>query len=98
MSMEQDKKIKNYIITTIREFLNENKNNIKDYYNSKNIILVGKKTNFLSDMKERYEYDINGDEIYFFDDGYHFGTLYKEGRFLELKHDGSLNEYGWRNF
>jgi len=97
--MEQDKKkIKNFIKTTIREFLNENKNNIKDYYNSKNIILVGKKTNLLSDMKERYEYDINGDEIYFFDDGYHFGTLYKEGRFLELKHDGSLNEYGWRKF
>jgi hypothetical protein len=60
--------------------------------------LVGKKTNLLSDMKERYEYDINGDEIYFFDDGYHFGTLYKEGRFLELRHDGSINEYGWRNF
>jgi hypothetical protein len=96
--MEQDKKIKNFIKTTIREFLNENKNNIKDYYNSTNIILVGKKTNLLSDMKERYEYDINGDEIYFFDDGYHFGTLYKEGRFLELRHDGSINEYGWRNF
>jgi hypothetical protein len=96
--MEQDKKIKNFIKTTIREFLNENKNNIKDYYNSTNIILVGKKTNLLSDMKERYEYDINGDEIYFFEDGYHFGTLYKEGRFLELRHDGSINEYGWRNF
>jgi len=90
--------MKNYIKTTIREFLNENKNNIKDYYNSKNIILVGKKTNLLSYMKERYEYDINGDEIYYFDNGYHFGTLYKEGRFLELKHDGSLNEYGWRIF
>jgi|694.fasta_scaffold101610_2 hypothetical protein len=92
------KDLKQFIKTTIREFLNENKNNIKDYYNSTNIILVGKKTNLLSDMKERYEYDINGDEIYFFDDGYHFGTLYKEGRFLELRHDGSINEYGWRNF
>jgi len=96
--MEQDKKLKNFVKTTLREFLNENKNNIKDYYNSTNIILVGEKTNLLSDMKERYEYDINGDEIYFFDDGYHFGTLYKKGRFLELRHDGSINEYGWRNF
>jgi guanylate kinase len=59
------KDLKQFIKTTIREFLNENKNNIKDY---------------------------------FFDDGYHFGTLYKEGRFLELRHDGSINEYGWRNF
>ena len=51
-------------------------------------------------MKERYEYASrvfgNTDEIYFFDKGYHFGTLFKEGSFLELKHDGSLNDLGWR--
>jgi hypothetical protein len=76
----------------------ENKNDIKDYYNSKNIIAVGEKTNLLANMKERYDHDVNGDEIYFFDNGYHFGTLYKEGRFLELKHDGSVNEYGRRKF
>jgi hypothetical protein len=27
---------------------------------------------------------------------YHFGTLYKEGKFLELRHDGSLDENGRR--
>ena len=51
-------------------------------------------------MKERYEYASrafgNTDEIYFFDKGYHFCTLFKEGNFLELKHDGSLNDLGWR--
>lgn len=84
----------------IREFLNENREtkNIIDYYKSKNKILVGMKTNLLTDMKRRYDFEVSGDEIYFFDNGFHFGTLYKEGRFYELKHDGTLDEYGWRNF
>jgi hypothetical protein len=47
-------------------------------------------------MKKRYEFEVNGDEIYFFDKGFHFGTLFKEGRFFILKHDGSLNDLGWR--
>ena len=73
-----------------------NKNNIKDYHNSKNSILVGEKTNLLRAMKERYKYEAKDDEIYFFDNGYHFGTLFKEGSFLTLNHDGSLNDLGWR--
>lgn|SRR5574343_172135 len=79
--------------------LNENKetNNIIDYYNSKNMILVGMKTNLLSDMESRYEFKVSGNEIYFFDKGFHFGTLYKEGSFYVLKHDGTLDEYGWRD-
>ena len=70
--------------------------NIIDYHNSKNRISVGMKTNLLPDMKKRYEFEVNGDEIYFFDKRFHFGTLFKEGRFFILKHDGSLNDLGWR--
>jgi len=47
-------------------------------------------------MQERYQTETFGDEIFFYDNGYHFGTLYKHVDFLELRHDGSLNEYGWR--
>ena len=98
--MDQIKKIKNLIKTIVEEVLNENNPKIIDYHNSKNKILVGKNTNLLRVMKERYEYASrvfgNTDEIYFFDKGYHFGTLFKEGSFLELKHDGSLNDLGWR--
>ena len=72
------------------------KNGKFDYYYSDNIILVGSKTNLLRDMQERYQTETFGDEIYYYDNGYHFGTLYKEGRFLELRHDGSLDENGRR--
>jgi len=98
--MEEIKKIKNLIKTVVEEVLNEANPKIIDYHNSKNKILVGKNTNLLRAMKERYEYASrafgNTDEIYFFDKGYHFCTLFKEGNFLELKHDGSLNDLGWR--
>ena len=69
---------------------------IFDYSKSKNFIMVGSRTNFLNHMINKYEYIKGKDEIYFFDDGYHFGTLYKMGRFMELHHDGSLDEYGRR--
>ncbi len=99
-TMNQIKQIKNLIKTIIREVLNEDNPKIIDYYNSKNKILVGKNTNLLRVMKERYEYASrvfgNTDEIYFFDKRYHFATLFKEGSVLELKHDGSLNDLGWR--
>ena len=88
---EQKNKVKKF-----EHFLNENNSNIEDYCNSRNIILVGTKTNLISNMKERYDYEENEDMIYFFDNNYHFGTLYKSGRFLELRHDGSLDDYGWR--
>lgn len=67
-----------------------------DYYYSDKIILVGTKTNLLRDMQERYQTETFGDETYYYDNGYHFATLYKEGKFLELRHDGSLDENGRR--
>ncbi len=73
-----------------------NQEDIIDYYKSRNIISVGMKTNLLSNMKSRYDFKVNGDEIYFFDKGFHFATLFKEGSFYELKHDGTLDQYGWR--
>ena len=76
--------------------LNESKKKI-DYSYSKNKILVGLKTNLLSDMKDRYKYDEDGDKIHFFNDkGEHFGTLFDKGsRYQELRHNGKLNDLGW---
>lgn len=88
--------LRKYINTTILEFLNKESNNINDYYNTRNKILVGLKTNLMRRMKEIYDFEVNGDETYFFDNGFHFATLYKEGRFYELKHDGTLDDYGYR--
>jgi len=75
-----------------------------DYYYSSQVILVGTvfnqhswiKTNLLRDMQERYQTEEFCGEIYYYDNGYHFGTLYKEGKFLELRHDGSLDQNGRR--
>jgi len=94
MSKEMRKHIDSFKYFLLKE--NKESNDIIDYYKSKNIILLGMKTNLLPDMKRRYDFEVNGDEIYFFDKGFHFGTLFKEGRFYELKHDGTLDEYGWR--
>jgi len=94
MSKEMRKHIDSFKYFLLKE--NKESNDIIDYYNSKNIILVGMETNLLPDMKRRYDFEVNGDEIYFFDKGFHFGTLFKEGRFYELRHDGTLDEYGWR--
>jgi hypothetical protein len=69
---------------------------IFDYSKSKNFIMVGSRTNFLHYMVNKYDHIKGKDEIYFFDGGYHFGTLYKMGRFMELHHDGTLDEYGRR--
>lgn len=67
-----------------------------DYYRSKNTIMVGSRTNFLKHMLNKYDH-IKGDrEIYFFDNGYHFGTLYKVGSFMEFQHDGSVDINGRR--
>jgi len=70
---------------------------INDYSNSKNRILVGLKTNLLKDMKERYKHEKAKEEIYFFDNyGNHFATLFDEGtRYQVLRHNGTLNGYGW---
>ena len=67
-----------------------------DYYDAKKIILVGSKTNFLKHMLNKYDH-IKGDrEIYFFENGYHFGTLYKVGSFMQFQHDGSVDINGRR--
>lgn len=80
----------------IKRQLKEISNRIKNYSNSKNKILVGTKSNLLNDMKKRYDFEIDGDETYFFDKGFHFATLYQAGRFYELQHDGTLDDKGYR--
>lgn len=74
-----------------------NESSLKDYSNSKNKILVGLKSDLLRNMKDRYESKEDGNNIYFFDKGKHIGTLFDVGtRYQELRHDGSLDDKGWR--
>jgi hypothetical protein len=82
----------------LESFLNENNKKIIDYSDSKNKIIVGLKTNLLSDMLDRYESQEDGNNIHFFDDsGKHFGTLFDKGTSYQmLLHDGSLDDKGWR--
>jgi hypothetical protein len=48
-------------------------------------------------MLERYEYISRGEVIYFFYKGEHFATLFDKGTsHQELKHDGSIDDYGWK--
>ena len=84
-------------IKTFECFLNESKQ-IIDYSGSRNKILVGLNTNLLKDMKDRYDFEEGDDNIHFFDDkGFHFGTLFDVGsRHQELRHDGKINDLGWR--
>lgn len=83
-------------LQTYEEFLNESLGKIVDFSKSKNIILVGKKTNLLSDMSDRYIHTIQGDETYYFSKGEHFATLFDDDSFAEIRHDGTLNDKGWR--
>jgi hypothetical protein len=77
--------------------LYESSEKIIDYSNAKAKILVGLKTNLLRDMKDRYDFKEDGDNIYFFNDKrHHFGTLFDVGtRYQELRNDGSIDDYGW---
>jgi len=59
-NMKYDKK------TVFESFLNENNKKIVDYSDSKNKIIVGLKTNLLSDMLDRYESQEDGNNIHFF--------------------------------
>lgn len=70
---------------------------IYDFSKSRNMILVGLKTNLLNDMKERYHFKEDGDRIHFFDaKRQHFGTLFDVGtNYQQLRHDGRLDTYGW---
>jgi len=52
MSKEMRKHIDSFKYFLLKE--NKESNDIIDYYNSKNIILVGMETNLLPDMKRRY--------------------------------------------
>lgn len=83
-------------IKSLEEFILESSNKIVDYSNSKNKILVGRKTNLLKDMAEKYQTEVSGDETYYFDKGEHFATLFEDPRFPEIRHDGTLDTYGWR--
>jgi hypothetical protein len=85
-------------LPTYEEFLNESSIKLNDWSNSKNKILVGLKTNLLSDLKHRYGFSEDSDMIHFFNKkGYHFATLFDVGtRYQELRHDGKLNDKGWR--
>jgi len=82
---------------TFESFLNEAKKKKTDYSSSKNIILVGLKTNLLKDMRDRYDHEEDGDNIHFFtNNGEHFGTLFDVGtRYQELRHNGKINDKGW---
>lgn len=84
-------------ISSFIQFVNESKRSIIDYSTSNNKIIVGLKTNLLSDMKDRYEYTQDGNNIHFFNKkGNHFATLFDVGtRHQMLHHDGSLNDKGW---
>lgn len=79
-------------------YLEDSSTKINDYSNSKYKILVGRKTNLLKNMKERYETKSsdNGD-IHYIDKGHHFATLEDHAGHLVMMHDGSLNDYGYRN-
>jgi hypothetical protein len=93
-----DKKKMNKLTESFEQFLNESATlkDVKDFSGSKDKILVGLKTNLLKDMLDRYESMSRGEEIHFFNNGKHFGTLFNKGtRFQELKHDGSLDDKGW---
>jgi|LakMenEpi03Aug12_release.lakeMendotaPanAssembly.Ray.scaffolds.fasta_scaffold164149_3 hypothetical protein len=93
-----DKKKMNKLTESFEQFINESATlkDVKDFSGSKDKILVGLKTNLLKDMLDRYESMSRGEEIYFFNKGKHFGTLFDKGtRFQELRHDGSLDDKGW---
>ena len=48
-------------------------------------------------MLDRYDYLSRGEEIYFFNNGKHFATLFDKGtKHQELKHDGTIDDYGWQ--
>jgi hypothetical protein len=79
------------------KFVDESTHKTVDYNDSKNKILVGLKTDLLRNMKDRYEYKEDRDNIHFFDkSGNHFGTLFDIGsRYQELRHNGKLDDYGY---
>lgn len=62
--------------------------NINDYSKSNNYITIDE--NILNDMKFHYDYKHDGSVIHFFKKDFHFATLFYEGTFLVIKHDGSL--------
>jgi hypothetical protein len=71
---------------------------LNDYKDSKNISLVGRKTNEWRTIMSDYNKIFTGQNYYLFDpkDDYHFGTIYISGSISELKHDGSLDYFGRR--
>ena len=43
-----------------------------------------------------YQHKVDGDKVYFFQSNHQFATLFKSGSFIELRHDGSVDENGGR--
>jgi len=67
---------------------------LKDYYGSRKIMLVGRKTNEYRTLMTSYRKIGNDVDWDLFDEGgYHFGTMYNYGSF---KHDGSVDSFGRR--
>jgi hypothetical protein len=71
---------------------------INDYEGSRNIWLVGRKTNVWRALMSDYNKIFTGSDYYLFDptDDYHFGTIYLSGLVSELRHDGSIDHNGRR--
>jgi len=87
-SMEKTRRFNESAVT-------EGSNKIVDYSKAKTKILVGRKTNLLTYMKGKYDYKQDGDTMYFFNKGNHFGTLFDLGTvYQELRHDGSIDDKG----
>ena len=86
--------LKRIIKQEIRNTLRENNEKIIDYSQSKNKILVGRKTNLINDMKQRYKYIEDGENVHFFDqNGLHFATLFDVNTpYQQLRHDGKLDD------
>jgi hypothetical protein len=68
---------------------------LKDYNESRRILLVGKKTNEYRTLMTEYRKIGNDAKWHLLDDnGYHFGTMYNTSG--EFRHDGSVDSFGRR--
>jgi hypothetical protein len=80
--------------------LNESSPEIKNFSESPDAILVGRKTSLIKDMMDRYRYMNSDGTIHFFNKlGVHFASLYDQNTpYQSIRHDGSLNGFGLGNF
>jgi len=72
------------------------KYDLKDYHESRKVMLLGIKTNEYRTLMTSYRKIGNDVSWHFFDDkGYHFGTAFLTGG-CYFKHDGSVDSFGRR--